>query len=253
MFRSSRSTTHRLDQHGVKPWSLRTDLHNFSLFAQYARKQRWIIGDPMENVSIPSDDGSERDNVLTEEMETKFFARAFDIVDRDGRRNLYDLGRLMILQGCRPEELMVLRQEHVDLAKREMRIVAGKSRAAKRTLSLCQESIELLRPRLDCKSPWVFPSDRKPGRPIGKLQGPQDKVCRESEVSCVIYDLRHTFATRMIESGADVMTVARILGHSNLRTIQRYVHLSDSHVKEAMDRFEAAQTRKKLRVVAGRR
>ncbi len=172
--------------------------------------------------------------------------------DRGGRRNLYDLGRLMILQGPRPEELMALRQEHVDLANREMRIVGGKSKAAQRTLALCEESVRLLAPRLDGKSQWVFPSDRTAGRPVGKLQCPHDKVCRETGVSCVIYDLRHTFATRMIESGVDVMTVAKILGHANLRTIQRYVHLSDPHVKEAMEKFEAAQRRRKLRVVGGR-
>lgn len=244
-----RYKTWRLVTHAIKEVSLRHDLHNFSLFCQYARKQRWITGDPMEDISIPSDAEATRDNILTPEMENAYFKRAFEVQDRNGRRNLYDFGRLMILQGCRPEELMVLRQEHIDLEKRQMRIVAGKSRAAKRTLALCQESIEILTSRIDGMSPWVFPSDRKAGRPIAKLQGPHDRVCRESGVSCVIYDLRHTFATRMIESGIDVMALAKILGHANLRTIQRYVHLTDEHTRKAMEQYDAAQSRRKLKVV----
>jgi hypothetical protein len=44
--------------------------------------------------------------------------------------------------------------------------------------------------------------------------------------SCVIYDFRNTFATRVIERGVPVALVEAILGHSNLRTIYRYVHPS---------------------------
>jgi integrase len=206
------------------------------------------MADPLENVSIPSDASAIREHVLTTDEERTYFARAFDVKDRAGRRNLYDLGRLMILQGCRPEELMVLRPEHVDLGTMHMQIVAGKSRASRRTLDLCDESAEILAARLD-GSPWVFPSDRKQGRPIAKLQGPHDRVCRESGVSFVIYDLRHTFATRMIEAGVDVPTLAAILGHNGLRTIYRYVHVTDPHKKEAMEKFQAAQMRKKMKVV----
>lgn len=247
-----RFKTWRLDTLHVKAVSLRHDLHNFSLFCQYARKQRWLTGDPMEDVSIPSDAEAVRDNILTLEMEERFFARAFEVKDRTGRRNLYDLGRLMILQGPRPEELMALKQEHVHLDRMEMEIVKGKSKAAKRTLVLCEESAEILQARLDGKSVWVFPSDRRKGRPISKLQYPMDKVCRESEVSCVIYDLRHTFATRMVEAGNGIETVAKILGHANLRSVMRYVHLSDDHTREAMQKYEAATRRRQLKVVGGR-
>ena len=55
----------------------------------------------------------------------------------------------------------------------------------------------------------------------------------------VLYDLRHTFATRMAERGCDLATLAAILGHSNLRSIQRYVHPTQSHQNAAMARYEA--------------
>jgi site-specific recombinase XerD len=53
----------------------------------------------------------------------------------------------------------------------------------------------------------------------------------------VLYDLRHTFATRMAERGCDVMVLAKILGHANLRTVMRYVHIGQEHVEVAMLKY----------------
>jgi integrase len=242
----------RLNTTRVKEITLRHDLHALSLFFQYAQKQKWVpkLHNPVREVSIPSDKDATREHVLTPAEEKAYFDRAKDVQDRDGRRNIYDLGRLMLQQGCRPEELMVLKKQHVNIEKRQVLIVAGKTKAARRTLNLTDESIAILRPRVDSgDTDWVFPSDRKPGRPIAKLQGPHDRVCRESEVSFVIYDLRHTFATRMIDAGANLPTLAAILGHSNLRTISRYVHPSAESQREAMEKYDAAQNRLRLRAV----
>jgi integrase len=53
----------------------------------------------------------------------------------------------------------------------------------------------------------------------------------------VLYDLRHTFLTRLGESGCDVWTLARIAGHSNIKQSSRYVHPSDNAVNGAMERM----------------
>jgi integrase len=97
--------------------------------------------------------------------------------------------------------------------------------------------------------PWLFPSDRYSGRHITKLNGSHDRVCREAGLSFCLYDWRHAFGTRMgTELKMDPFTLARIMGHANLRTIMRYVHPSDQQQKEAMTRYEAA-IRPRLKVV----
>ena len=48
------------------------------------------------------------------------------------------------------------------------------------------------------------------------------------------HDLRHTAATRMVESGANIVAVSRILGHADLKTTMRYVHPDDS-LREAVE------------------
>ena len=56
----------------------------------------------------------------------------------------------------------------------------------------------------------------------------------------VIYDFRHTFATRFYEAVRDVEAFRKTLGHSNLPTIQKYLHISEEHVHRAMQTFEAS-------------
>jgi len=53
----------------------------------------------------------------------------------------------------------------------------------------------------------------------------------------VIYALRHTFLTRLGESGCDVWTLARIAGHSSIKMSERYVHPGGEAVLNAMDRL----------------
>ena len=52
------------------------------------------------------------------------------------------------------------------------------------------------------------------------------------------HDLRHTFASYLVMSGADIQTVQRLLGHKDIKMTARYSHLSDSHLREAITRLE---------------
>ena len=53
----------------------------------------------------------------------------------------------------------------------------------------------------------------------------------------VLYSLRHTFLTRLGESGCDAWTLARIAGHSSITISARYVHPSEDAVLAAMSRL----------------
>lgn len=120
------------------------------------------------------------------------------------------------------------------------------------------------------EGPWLFPSERYPGNHITKLNNSHDRACRqattawreelekagrtadanEANVSFVLYDLRHTFGTRQAtEQKTDPFTLAKIMGHANLRTIMKYVHPEEEAQKEAMTRYAEAMQRKKIRRV----
>ncbi|MGA2921155.1 MAG: site-specific integrase [Candidatus Sulfotelmatobacter sp.] len=232
--------TWRVKEHEVRDVTLRHDLHALSKFFGHAIKQHWARENPIRNVEIPSDEDAVRIHVLTAIEEQQYFARAAK------HRDLHDLGRLILNQGPRPDEVVSLAKADVDLEHRKMHIRKGKSRAARRKLDLTAESCRILAARMSGESPWIFPSSRNPGRHVSRVNNAHDRLCEKArqsgvELNFVLYDFRHTFATRMAEEGIDLATLAKILGHNSIRIVERYVHPTAEHTKSAMLRFEAAQ------------
>ena len=123
-------------KNGIKEITIRHDLHALSKIFRYAIKKRWATQNPVQKEDIPSDQDAIRIHVLTDAEERVYFSHV--------RGDLYNMGRLMLNQGCRPEEILQLRQEDVDLENRQLFIRRGKTRAARRTLTLTHESMHVL-------------------------------------------------------------------------------------------------------------
>jgi integrase/recombinase XerD len=142
----------------------------------------------------------------------------------------------------RPDEVFRMTYENLDFTNRTILIVRGKTRNAKRTLSMCQEVFDLLKKRRE-KNPnqyWVFPSCRKPGQHLGSVRKAHDRVCEDMGMRGVmdLYNLRHTFATRSILSGTDVTILQKILGHSEIGMTMRYVKIAEHYKVEAVEQLE---------------
>lgn len=231
--------TRRVLDHKVRDITVRHDLHALSKFFGYAIKQNWIQENPIRNIEIPSDRDAIRMHILTAPEEKQYFSRAAKCPD------LYDLGRLILNQGMRPEEVTSLPKSDIEIDRGQLKIARGKSAAARRTLYLTTESRQIIARRLKGDSPWLFPSSRIPGKPIARLNSAHDAVCKQAtqdglQFGFVIYDLRHTFATRMAMAGVDLATLAAILGHSRIAMVQKYVHPTAEHQRTGMLRYEAA-------------
>jgi site-specific recombinase XerC len=158
--------------HKVREVIIRHDLHNLSLFFQYAIKHNWAKRNPVEGVSIPSDQDAVRNNVLSPADEARYFAAIDAIIltgptkERRAAQDIRDLSVLMLNQGCRPEELRESEQAKVDLARGTIS-VKGKSAAAKRTFPITAASRDVLARRLSVAGRWVFPSQKFPARHVG--------------------------------------------------------------------------------------
>jgi integrase len=226
--------TWRMNEHGVRDVTVRHDLHALSTFFQYAIKQHWTRDNPIRRVEIPSERRG------SAHARAQFRGREAILRARGQASGLCDLGRLMLNQGMRPEEALALSQAEVNQERGQPQIHSGKSAAARRILDLTPETREILARRILGESSWIFPASRKPGQPIGRLNNAHDAVCAKAGLSFVLYDLRHTFATRMAEAGVDLATLAAILGHSSIRIVQRYVHPTAEHKPTAMAKY--AQT-----------
>ena len=173
-------------------------------------------------------------HILTFEEEFKYLALASE--------PLKSVAIIMLGQGMRPDEVFRMTYENLDFTNRTILIVRGKTRNAKRTLSMCQEVFDLLRKHRE-KNPnqyWVFPSSRKPGHHLGTVRKAHDRVCEDMGILGVmdLYNLRHTFTTRSILSGTDVTILQKILGHSEIGMTMRYVKIAEHYKVEAVERLE---------------
>ena len=65
-----------------------------------------------------------------------------------------------------------------------------------------------------------------------------------------LYDLRHTYLTRLGEAGADAFTIRKMAGHSSILTSQRYVHPTPERVEQAVSRLEEYNRRKVAELTA---
>lgn len=215
---------------GIRPVTIRHDLHALSGFVRFAMRHGWIQASPLAGVKIPSDADAVRIHVIGCEEELRYFNAA------SSHAALHDFGRLMILTGMRPSEVLSLRA--ADYRLESIYIREGKTRAARRTLKLTVEACAIARRRTQGKQPgeWWF-AGRKKGEPAKKLNNAHIRACQLAGVNFCPYDFRHTFATRMAERGMPLTTLAAILGHGSLRCVMRYVHPSQAVMDEAMLRF----------------
>jgi integrase len=122
-------------------------------------------------------------------------------------------------------------------------VTHGKTKAARRVVPMTPKVRHTLETRWDtCGRPtegYVWPAPTKSGHiELSTLKKQHSRALRLSKVRPFVpYSLRHTFLTRLGQSGCDVWTLARIAGHSSIAISARYVHPSEDAILDAMARL----------------
>lgn len=164
---------------------------------------------------------------------------------------LRDVSALMIESGMRCDEVYRIRRAEVFLNRNYLQVTKGKTPAAVRRVYLSEKAKAILRYRLNkFKGEYLFPQNDVDGEPATKtLYRVHARTVAGLGYSFRIYDCRHTFASRMLESGkVDLVTLAAMLGHSSLKMLMRYCHPSESQKEQAIKDFERARNEVKAKV-----
>ncbi|MDR0401301.1 MAG: tyrosine-type recombinase/integrase [Treponema sp.] len=132
--------------------------------------------------------------------------------------------------GLRVSEVVALKREHVDVKRRTILIRAGKGRKDRYTLLSDRAADFLVRYcALYGIDGWLFPGmDGGRHLSIRSAQNIFAKALEKARIdkSASIHSLRHSFATHLLENGTDIRYIQELLGHSTLRTTQRYTHVA---------------------------
>jgi integrase len=143
--------------------------------------------------------------------------------------------KLLLLTGARRNEITHAKWEFVNWEKRTLLVPRAKSGRA-RSIQLNSAALELLRsiPRID-GNPFICPSPVT-GRPSPSLHFPWWRI-RERAGLCDVrlHDLRHSFASFLVNQGVSLYVVQGLLGHTQARTTQRYAHLANDTLSGAAE------------------
>jgi integrase len=185
-----------------------------------------------------------RDRVITTKEEALYLSIASE--------PLASIATVLVDTGMRPEECFRLRWEAITWMNGRygsLLVTHGKTAAARRMLPMTPRVRTVLQNHWECagkpEDGWVWTAPTKSGHvepsTVKKQHSKVFKTLGETKnpiQSFVLYSLRHTFLTRLGESGCNVWTLARIAGHSSIAVSARYVHPSEDAVLNAMARME---------------
>jgi integrase/recombinase XerD len=213
---------------------------------RYLRREGLVEHDPSQAVALP-----------------RFAARLPELLSRtevlallaapgtDTLAGLRDtaLLELMYATGCRVSEALDLCIPRLDLREAVVRLVGKGNKERMVPVGVpAQEALTrwlaegrpalLARARKKPREQWVFVNQRG-----GRLsrQGWWQRLVQHAQAAGIDraispHKLRHSFATHLLEGGADLRSVQALLGHADISTTQIYTHVSERHVRDAYDR-----------------
>jgi integrase/recombinase XerD len=157
----------------------------------------------------------------------------------DSTRNLKHRALLMTLYagGLRASEAVHLKVSDIDSQRMVIRIEQAKGRKD-RYVMLSPKLLEVLREYWRAKRPrtWLFPSSQTSDRPLSPdtVGSIVEKAQKAAGVPGRIYPhlLRHAFATHLLEHGANLRVIQKLLGHRSLRSTEIYTHVAKNYLEK---------------------
>ena len=217
-----------------KSYSKKTIARNISTlksFFKYLKKQNIIESNPMNLIKTPKIDKKLPKFLNYDEIE-KILSTP-DTTTFLGKRNALIL-ELLYSTGIRVSELVNIKLNDIDLSEEKI-LILGKGNKERYVLfgnKAKQKILDYLSEKTD-NSPYLIVNrygNKITDRGIRKIL---DSIILEASLSYKIspHTLRHTFATHMLDSGADIEIVKELLGHESLSTTQIYTHVTSESLK----------------------
>ncbi len=159
---------------------------------------------------------------------------------------LSDVAILILETGMRCGEVYRIRRQDVSQTKGFLQVVKGKTASSIRQVHLSERAQAVLRYRAEkFAGENLFPQNDIDGnKPTDTLDKKHRATIRNLKMNFRLYDARHTFASRAVENGIDLLVLASILGHSDLKMVMRYAHPSETFKADAIKKMEIGRKAK---------
>jgi integrase/recombinase XerC len=232
-----RSWLVKLLEEGIEPRSVNRKITALKTFFKYALKNKWINTNPMLKVVSPKVAKKLPVYVAAERLDF-LLDRAEFPNDFDGRRD-HLIIELLYGSGMRRAELLGLTVDDVDFRNKQLKVTGKRNK--QRIIPLFDHLLEQIKDFLTAREEINYQhSDSLFLDSKGRALYP-DKIYRivrkylsliSTQSKRSPHVLRHSFATEMLNKGADLNSIKEILGHANLSATQVYTHNSIEKLRE---------------------
>jgi integrase len=200
----------------------------------FTMAKRWKVPgadtNPVSEIKL-LDPNNARERYLSPEETRRLYAE----LEKSENPQLKNIISLLLLLGCRKRELLDAKWQEFDLERRSWRIPMSKT-GKSRHVPLSQAALSVLSqlPRWE-KCSYVVPNPKtlQPYTCVFRSWNTARRAAGLPEVR--VHDIRHSAASYLINSGRSIYEVAKVLGHVQVKTTQRYAHLSQDTLLAAVD------------------
>ena len=228
---------------GMSASSLRISMVHLKIFFRRLAGLKVIDADPAEPLLPPRAEQHLPETL--NEQEVSAILKAIDVDQLLGRRDLAIL-ELFYASGLRLSELCNARIENMDLDEGFIRVtgkgnktrivpVGGKARAAL-AIYMKNERPKLVKSKT---SSWIFLSMRGGSLSPERVREIVKQRAKNAGIEQNVYPhlLRHSFATHLLQNGADLRVIQDMLGHADIATTQIYTHVDQKGLKSMHQKF----------------
>jgi site-specific recombinase XerD len=199
-------------------------------FFDFCLDQQWVTGNPVKPSHFVRR-GRPLPKALTGAQVQRLFAQIAHPLDRA-------LFLSMLRCGLRVSEVAQLTLEQIDWEQQALRILQGKGRKDRRVY-MSPDMVASLRQCLD-QHPgdralgYVFWNRKRAGQPLSvkAIQKKMERYAKAAGITASCHSLRHTFASNLLEHGAEVVAIRDFLGHSQIASSERYAKISSQKIKQ---------------------
>lgn len=224
-----------LKKQGLCAATVARKLATLRSFFQYMTEEGWVNWNTAQFISTPKQEKRLPKFLTVDEAQ-----RLMNDPEAHSKKTLRDQAILELFYstGIRVSELVSLKKEDIDFQSGLIRVL-GKGRK-ERVVPIGERAMGVLKMYLQQRvslSGIIFSNGRGVAlttRSVHRIvKGAMERIGRSSFSP---HTLRHTFATHLLEGGADLRSVQEMLGHASLSTTQRYTHLTMDHLMHVYDK-----------------
>jgi len=230
---------------GIKPATVNRELSVLKRAFNIAIDWKVADENPVRNVRFLRQP-EPRERILAEDEEERLLKASSE--------HLKPVILTALRTGMRKGEVANLTWSQVDMKNKEIEVVRTKS-GKKRIIPISEDlfkELKMLRNK-NGNSEFVFQyADPKTGekRHLKYFRRAFENACRRANIKeLTFHDLRHTFASRLVRSGVDLITVKDLLGHYSVKTTERYTHSNQEQKRKAVELLNTGNNGRKAEKV----